>query len=244
MDYLNRDSFYTGVSEGVIGYDRILQMLTVQNDVLMVEEKGVHSVEKFIVARRLMYWQVYLHKTVLSSEILLINILRRAKEIAKASDTLFATPALNFFLYNSLIASDFKKDGQLLDMYCQLDDNDIITSIKIWQSHKDAILSNLCKMLINRNLYKVILSSKSLENEYKDKLIQYKKNNGSDDFIDYYVSTGIASNNTYNINDERIQIAMKNGTVLDISAIDNPVVNQALAKPVNKNYLCFTQSFT
>jgi HD superfamily phosphohydrolase len=243
MDYLNRDSFYTGVSEGVIGYDRILQMLTVKNDVLMVEEKGVHSVEKFIVARRLMYWQVYLHKTVLSSEILLINILRRAKEVAKTSDALFATPALHFFLYNSFSASDFKADGKLLDMYCQLDDNDIITSIKVWQTHSDTTLSNLCKMLINRKLYKVILSSKLLENEYNDKLNQYKKKNGSDDLVDYYVSTGIASNNTYNINDERIQIAMKNGTVLDISAIDNPVVNQALAKPVNKSYLCFTESF-
>jgi HD superfamily phosphohydrolase len=240
MDYLNRDSFYTGVSEGVIGYDRILQMLTINGDDLMVEEKGVHSVEKFIVARRLMYWQVYLHKTVLSSEILLINILRRAKELAKSGKELFATPALHFFLYETYSVDDFKVNNHLLSTYCELDDNDIITSIKVWQSHPDSVLSSLSKMMINRKLYKVILSSSSLDNLYSEKLEDLRRSGIDEQFMDYYISLGSTSNDTYNVNDERIQIAMKNGAVLDISQIDNPVVNQALAKPVNKSYLCYT----
>ncbi len=155
MDYLNRDSFYTGVSEGVIGYDRILQMLTVNDNDLMVEEKGVHSVEKFIIARRLMYWQVYLHKTVLSSEMLLINILKRAKELTKNGEKLFATPSLAWFLERDLGESDFQDDPVHLDRFCELDDADVVASIKVWQSHKDKILSELCKMLILRKLYKV-----------------------------------------------------------------------------------------
>jgi HD superfamily phosphohydrolase len=246
MDYLNRDSFYTGVSEGVIGYDRILQMLTVQDDKLMVEEKGVHSVEKFIIARRLMYWQVYLHKTVLSAEILLINILDRAKMLAKAGIELFATPALHCFLYYTYNADSFKTDLDLLNNYCELDDNDIMTSIKVWKHHPDYILSTLCKMMTNRKLYKVIISSDSLNDMYYEKKKDIMANsNISDDESAYFISMGITSNNTYNINDERIQIAMKNGMVLDISEIDNPVVNQALAKPVHKNYICFApQSYT
>lgn len=241
MDYLNRDSFYTGVSEGVIGYDRILQMLTVNNGSLMVEEKGVHSVEKFIIARRLMYWQVYLHKTVLSAEILLINILKRAKELAEKGIELFTTPALHFFLYNKFNADSFLDNKQLLHLYCQLDDNDIMTSIKVWQDNEDVLLASLCKMISQRKLYKVVLSTGSVEEEYKLKKQEISiKNNISKEHIDYFVSMGVASNNTYNVNDERIQIAMKNGTVLDISEIDNPVVNQALAKPVHKNYICYS----
>src|SRR4051812_32939043 len=141
MDYLNRDSFYTGVSEGVIGYDRILQMLTVRNNELMVEEKGVHSVEKFIIARRLMYWQVYLHKTVLGAEMLLINIFKRAKELATQGAELFAPPALNYFLYRNLTEEDFYTEEEHLVRFCELDDNDIMVSIKAWQTHEDKILS-------------------------------------------------------------------------------------------------------
>ncbi len=241
MDYLNRDSFYTGVSEGVIGYDRILQMLTVQDGALMVEEKGVHSVEKFIIARRLMYWQVYLHKTVLSAEILLINILKRARELAMDGTSLFAAPAFHYFLYNRLGADSFKTDPTLLETYCQLDDNDILTSVKVWQSHPDKILSYLCSMLINRHLYKVILSTGPMDELYAQKQEEVKKAlNLQDNELQYFVSKGVTSNNTYNVNDERIQIAMKNGSVVDISQIDNPIVNQALARPVHKNYICYT----
>lgn len=240
MDYLNRDSFYSGVSEGVIGYDRILQMLTVRNGELMVEEKGVHSVEKFIIARRLMYWQVYLHKTVLSSEVMLINILSRAKELAMMGVELFATPALRHFLYNQITSENFKDNQDTFELFCQLDDNDIMASVKVWQTHNDHILSLLCQMLMERRLFKTIMSSGSVDHlleekqEHALKLLKISK-----EHLHYFVSVGTTSNSTYNVNDERIQIAMKNDMVLDISEIDNPIVNQALAMPVHKNYICF-----
>ncbi|MEI8279990.1 MAG: HD domain-containing protein [Bacteroidota bacterium] len=242
MDYLNRDSFYTGVSEGVIGYDRILQMLTVQNEDLMVEEKGVHSVEKFIIARRLMYWQVYLHKTVLGSEQLLIKILQRAKELAQMGEQLFATPSLYYFLYNNITAKNVAENGNHIEMFCKLDDSDVFASIKVWQTHKDKILSLLCKMLIERNLYKVILSASSLEEmmEQKKKSLTSLLQLDSKE-IQYFIFTGKTSNSTYDINDEHIQIAMKDGSVRDISEIEDPLVNQALARPVHKNYICYFQ---
>lgn len=240
MDYLNRDSFYTGVSEGVIGYDRILQMLTVRNDELMVEEKGIHSVEKFIIARRLMYWQVYLHKTVLGSEILLINILRRAKELAGQGIDLFASPSLHFFLYNNIRGEDFKTNKEYLEHFCELDDSDIMTSVKAWQLNEDSVLSTLCQMLVERRLYKVVLSSQPLDALYEEKSKAAEKILGIENkYVDYFVSSGTTSNYTYNINDEKIRIAMKNGEVKDISEIDNPIVNQALARPVHKNYICY-----
>lgn len=240
MDYLNRDSFYTGVSEGVIGYDRILQMLTVKNDELMVEEKGIHSVEKFIIARRLMYWQVYLHKTVLSSELLLINILKRAKELAGEGIVLFAPPSLHFFLYNKITGEDFLKTTEYLEHFCELDDNDIMASVKAWQWQDDTVLATLCQMLIERRLYKVILSSDSLDDLYNEKMQIATDILGLENkYLHFFVSMGTTSNYTYNINDERIRIAMKNGEVKDISEIDNPIVNQALARPVHKNYICY-----
>ncbi len=240
MDYLNRDSFYTGVSEGVIGYDRILQMLTVRDGQLMVEEKGVHSVEKFIIARRLMYWQVYLHKTVLGSEVLLINILTRAKELCKKGEDLFATPALRFFLHNNLSTADFESDPQNLELFCQLDDNDILTSIKVWQSHSDKVLSLLCKMLVQRRLYKVRFSTQNMDDELQQERLTAISTLGIDEQdVHYFVASGTTSNNTYNINDERITIAMKSGVSIDISEIDNPIISQALAQPVHKNYICY-----
>ncbi len=242
MDYLNRDSFYTGVSEGVIGYDRILQMLTVIDGQLMVEEKGVHSVEKFIIARRLMYWQVYLHKTVLGAETLLINILKRAKELAKKGTDLYASPALKHFLYNNIDLQEFESHPHHLEKYCMLDDIDIMASIKEWCNHGDKILSMLCRMMQYRKLYKVILTSGSIEEvaEQKRSLLMKELNLGPEE-IGYFVTTGVTSKDTYNINDERIQIAMKDGTVKDISEIDDPVVTQALAGVVHKNYICYTQ---
>ncbi len=242
MDYLNRDSFYTGVSEGVIGYDRILQMLTVHNNELMVEEKGVYSVEKFIIARRLMYWQVYLHKTVLGAEMLLINIFRRAKDLVKAGEQLFATPALNYFLSNHLTEADFKANPEHLEQFCQLDDNDVMASIKVWQTHDDKVLSTLCQMLILRKLYKVLLSSESLASILEDKKKDAKKLlELNDDELQYFAFTGVTSNSTYNINDELIKIETKNGIIKNITEIDNSLVNQTLARAVHKNYICYIQ---
>ncbi len=242
MDYLNRDSFYTGVSEGVIGYDRILQMLTVQDNELMVEEKGVHSVEKFIIARRLMYWQVYLHKTVLGAEMLLINILKRAKELAQRGQELFSTPALNYFLYRHLTEEDFRNDPEHLYKFLQLDDNDLMVSIKIWQTHDDKVLSTLCKMLILRKLYKVSLSSESLASILGEKRKLAKNMLGlNDEELKYFVFTGVTSNSTYNINDELIKIETKSGAVKNITEIDDSLVNQTLARAVHKNYICYIQ---
>jgi len=242
MDYLNRDSFYTGVSEGVIGYDRILQMLTVRDNELAVEEKGVYSVEKFIIARRLMYWQVYLHKTVLGSEMLLINIFKRAKDLVKKGQRLFATPALNYFLHNHLSEDDFKTNPEHLEYFCQLDDNDVMVSIKVWQSHDDKILSMLSKMLVLRKLYKVLLSSESLASILEDKKEKIKLQLGiNDEDMQYFAFTGVTSNSTYNINDELIKIETKNGTIKNITEIDDALVNQTLARAVHKNYICYVQ---
>ena len=242
MDYLNRDSFYTGVSEGIIGYDRILQMLTVHNGDIMVEEKGVHSVEKFIIARRLMYWQVYLHKTVLGAEQLLVKILKRAKYLAAQGESLFATPTLHYFLSKMLTAEDMQNNEENIEIFCRLYDADIMASIKTWVTHKDKVLSILCSMLIDRKLFKVVISNTSLEEMLQEK----KKSLTSllhldNKEIEYFVFTGITSNYTYDIGDENIKIAMKNGMVKDISEVENSLINQALAKPVHKNYICYFQ---
>ena len=217
-------------------------MLTVQDDELMVEEKGVHSVEKFIIARRLMYWQVYLHKAVLGAEQLLVNILKRAKELASEGQALFATTALQNFLYNNYTLEDFEKNPELLASFCQLDDSDVLTSVKVWQDHKDSILSRLCNMIIQRRLYKTILTSgpiNTIQAEIEDRL---KTEAGlSTEELPYFVCSGTTSTSTYNTEDERITIALKNGNTCDISEIENPLVNQALARPVHKNYICFIQ---
>ncbi len=240
MDYLNRDSFYTGVSEGVIGYDRILQMLTVRNNELMVEEKGVHSVEKFIIARRLMYWQVYLHKTVLGSEMLLINIFKRAKELVAEGKELFASPALNYFLKRNLVEEDFITDPQHLDQFCELDDNDILVSIKVWQTYDDKILSTLCKMLVLRKLFKVVFNPENLASILEEKREQAKAMLGlTDEEVTYFVFEGVTSNSTYNLKDELIKIETKSGEIKNITEIDNPLVNQTLARPVHKSYICY-----
>ena len=242
MDYLNRDSFYSGVSEGIISHDRILQMLTVINNELMVEEKGVHSVEKFIIARRLMYWQVYLHKTVLGAEMLLVNILKRAKQLSENGENLFTTPPLKHFLYNRFKKKDFETEPTHLAFYAMLDDADISTAIKVWQSHDDKVLSTLCKMMVQRKLYKTVLSSQHLDVLRGEKLEQFQKQHPSftKKELEYFVFTGTTETSTYNTEDERINMAMKNGTVKDISEVDNALVTQTLARPVHKNYICYT----
>lgn len=240
MDYLNRDSFYTGVSEGVIGYDRILQMLTVVDGDLQVEEKGVHSVEKFIIARRLMYWQVYLHKTVLSAELMIIKILQRARYLTENGHRLFAPPALSYFLHHKVEARDFRGDPGLLGRFCELDDADLLSSIKVWQKEEDFVLSSLCTLLKERKLYKLKLSTHPKKEEWEALQQRWKKETTlRSEEISYFLLSGTASNATYNLHDERIRIAMKSGETLDISDIDNPIINQTLAGPVQKNYICF-----
>ena len=234
MDYLTRDSFFTGVSEGVIAYDRILKMLTVHNGELMIEEKGIYSIEKFLVSRRLMYWQVYLHKTVLCAEKMLVNIIRRAKEIKASAPS----EVLNVFL-----SEDYKKEGieNFLAEFCLLDDYDILSVIKHWSDHKDKILSYLCNSLLNRHLLKV----KYFPRPISQSLLDEKLNEASlqldisKEEASYIVFTGETENRTYNIQDERIHILFRDGTVRDISTVDNALINQTLFGAVKKFYICY-----
>jgi len=239
MDYLSRDSFFTGVSEGVISYDRILKMLVVKNDELMIEEKGIYSIEKFLVARRLMYWQVYLHKAVMGAEMLLVKIIRRAKDlIEKNIPAIAATEALNFFLNNS---GDHQFIKQHLDKFCNLDDYDVMCTIKNWSTHPDKILSTLCGSLVDRRLLKIKLQTEPFD----EKLIREKRCEVSkclqvnDQEAAYLVFTGEAINTTYDPNDERIDILFKDGNVKDISQIDNALIHHQLSGPVKKYYICF-----
>lgn len=237
MDYLTRDSFFTGVSEGVIGYDRIIKMLTVFNGELMVEEKGIYSIEKFLVARRQMYWQVYLHKTVVAAETLLVNILQRVKEISKnGTENLTTGGATDFFLYNfnGVMTRD------LLKKFCSLDDVDFSFAIKIWSQHNDFVLSTLCNRLLNRQLPKIKLQSDPFEpNEIKALQQQAIKNWQIDEtLVNYFVQTGTADNTMYKTGDERINILFKDGTVKDISEVDNPLIHQTISSPIKKFYIC------
>ncbi len=240
MDYLTRDSFFTGVSEGVIGYDRILKMLTVHEGELMVEEKAVYSIEKFLVARRLMYWQVYLHKTVLGAELMLVNIIRRAKELIQSGHHLAAaTGALDFFLH----AGRNQPIEKNLETFCLLDDYDMMCTVKNWVSHPDKILSVLCRGLVDRRLYKVKLQAAPFEADFVKEMRKkictaYQVSNEESD---YFVFTGEAISTTYDPSDERINILFRDGNVKDISAVDNALIHQHLSAPVKKQYICFVR---
>lgn len=237
MDYLSRDSFYSGVSEGVIGYDRILKMLVVHEGQLMVEEKGIYSVEKFLVARRQMYWQVYLHKTVLSAEKMLVKILERVREIYNKSDEDLKTQsALDYFLGDF----DGQMDHSTLVKFCSLDDHDIMHAIKRWSLHTDKVLALLCTRLLNRGLYKTRIQSDDFEPAF---LLEKQLSAAIQFQIDpadahYLCFTGEASNTLYQTFDERINILYKDGVVKDISRIDNALIHQNLSAPVKKFYIC------
>ncbi|HYG51988.1 MAG TPA: HD domain-containing protein, partial [Flavobacteriales bacterium] len=236
LDYLKRDSFFTGVSEGVVSSDRILKMLDVRNDELVIEEKGIYSIEKFIVARRLMYWQVYLHKTVVAAENLLINILKRAKELAKKDKDLFGTPALRYFLYKKLTLKDFKKSAEPLRQFALLDDNDVVSAIKVWCDHKDKVLSKLCHAFMNRNLYKIEISNKPFAADKvarleKDLMKKYKLNKEE---VNYFVIRAEMVNNAYNPMHDHINILYRSGKIMDITEASDNFNIAALARPVKK----------
>jgi len=234
MDYLIRDSFFTGVSEGVIGYDRIIKMLTVYNGELMVEEKGIYSIEKFLVSRRLMYWQVYLHKTVLCAEKMLINIIRRARDVKAIAPS----KELDIFLHSEFNQEDIKEH---LDDFCRLDDYDVLAAIKRWMSHPDKILSFLCDGIVNRKLLKIKYSGTKIDNEDVIKklrlTIEYFKITEQE--ARYLVFSGETENRTYSNDDEHINILFKDGTVKDISSVDNALINQTLFGTVKKFYICY-----
>jgi HD superfamily phosphohydrolase len=241
LDYLLRDSFYTGVSEGVVSSERIIKMLNVKNDRLVVESKGIYSVEKFIISRRLMYWQVYLHKTVLSAENLLVNILRRAKELAVKGEELFCTPALHTFLYNKFSKKDFLQDRTLLNTFAELDDNDITTSIKVWTGHPDKILSLLCKKLVDRRLLRVELQEKPFEKKKIKRLKErvMKKYDIGGKKADYFVFTDEVSNEIYNVDDIRINILFKDGSLVDVAKASDQLNTKVLSRTIKKYFLCY-----
>ncbi len=229
MDYLTRDSFFTGVHEGVIGYDRILKMLTVHNGDLMVEEKGIYSIEKFLVARRLMYWQVYLHKTVLSAEQMLQRIVKRAKMLGAPC----AEP-LNSFINSPL-------DSITLNQFCSMDDTDVLMAIKSWCKHPDKVLSSLCNGIIDRKLLKVQYAKDPFETSTVEKkqTDTAEKMGISKEDAGWLVFTGEASSSTYDFENEHIYILFKDGQVKDITEVDNALISENLRGKVKKHYFCY-----
>lgn len=241
MDYLNRDSFYSGVSEGVIGSERIIEMLNVKDGNLVLEEKGIYSIEKFIIARRLMYWQVYLHKTVVAAEFMLIHVLRRAKELALAGETIFGSPALLYFLTNNVTAEDFKNNPSVLEYFSQLDDADILGAMKVWQFHEDKVLSDLSRRLVQRDLFKIEISKEPFTEERIRTVKKYvgDKMNLTEDQMQHFVYSEQLTNKAYNITRENINLLMKNGSVVDVSDASDNLNISALTDPVEKYFLCY-----
>jgi HD superfamily phosphohydrolase len=243
MDYLNRDSFFTGVSEGVISFDRIIKMFNVADDHLVIEEKGIYSIEKFLVARRLMYWQVYLHKTVIAGEQLLVKILKRAKDLAEKGEELFATPALQHFLKNDVKKNAFLDADIHLTHFASLDDQDIFASVKVWREHPDRVLSLLCDMLVNRNLLKTEISS-SVPDENRVQIIRDNTEISleiNQNEVSYFVFTDVISNRAYNTGEgnSTINILMKNNETIDIAKASDLSNLESLDKTVTKHILCY-----
>lgn len=241
MDYLIRDSFYTGVTEGVISFNRIIKMLNVFDNELVVEQKGIYSIEKFLIARRLMYWQVYLHKTVVSAEQMLVNILHRAKQLSLEGHDLFATPSLKHFLTTKITKEAFEKNPEHLLFFVQLDDVDILASIKVWENHPDRTLSLLCKGLMSRHLNQVNMSDDKPDQAL---LIQLRKK-AKDYFgipeeeVGYFVYSKTISNSAYQVGDGNIKILMKNGTIKDITQASDLSNLEVLSKKVQKYIVSF-----
>ena len=228
MDYLNRDSYFTGVSEGVIGYDRLIKMLAVHDGELVVEEKGIYSIERFLTARRLMYWQVYLHKTVLSAEIMLVQIMKRAKDLMEIGEELPATSPLRYFLKNrNLDKKDFKnRPNELLNAFARLDDTDIAASVKEWADHSDPILAYLANGLANRKLFRLEFSTQAFTEEYKQGIIEKLKqlSNLPQKDINYFIVEGKEANTAYSASKDEIRILLKKGNVCPMSEMSDSAI--------------------
>ncbi|SHF81229.1 hypothetical protein SAMN05444405_11443 [Bacteroides luti] len=241
LDYLRRDSFYTGVIEGNIGSARIIKMLDIKDDHLVVESKGIYSIENFLTARRLMYWQVYLHKTSVAYEQMLINSLLRAKELASKGIELFASPALRFFLYNNIDSKEFYRNSTCLENFGQLDDNDIWTALKVWSNHSDKVLSTLSHGLINRNIFKVEISSDPVSEERMESLVDKISQSvqiNKEEAV-YLISTSSIEKNMYDPADDSIDIIYKDGTIKNIAEASDMLNISLLSKKVKKYYLCY-----
>ena len=241
LDYLRRDSFYTGVTEGNIGSARIIKMLDVADDRLVVESKGIYSIENFLMARRLMYWQVYLHKTSVAYEKMLISTLLRAKELASQGIELFASPALHFFLYNDITPTEFYSNPDCLENFIQLDDNDIWTALKVWSTHTDKVLSTLSMGMINRNIFKVEISSDPISEDRKKELtLQISQQLDIPlSEANYFVSTPSIEKNMYDPADDSIDIIYNDGTIKNIAEASDMLNISLLSKKVKKYYLCY-----
>lgn len=241
LDYLRRDSFYTGVTEGNIGSARIIKMLDVADDRLVVESKGIYSIENFLMAHRLMYWQVYLHKTSVAYEKMLISTLLRAKELASQGIELFASPALHFFLYNDITPTEFYSNPDCLENFIQLDDNDIWTALKVWSTHTDKVLSTLSMGMINRNIFKVEISSEPISEDRKKELtLQISQQLDIPlSEANYFVSTPSIEKNMYDPADDSIDIIYNDGTIKNIAEASDMLNISLLSKKVKKYYLCY-----
>ena len=237
-DYLKRDSFYTGVAEGNINSERLISMLNVRNDELVVEEKGLYSVEKFLIARRLMYWQVYLHKTSVAAEQILIRLLNRAKELVQQGQKLTMSTALAFFVKNKISKDNFSQE--VLEMFARLDDTDIISAMKEWQFHPDVVLSKLSKMLLNRDLLKIKVRLNDFEEQKIKRLQKLSLAKGVDEKdMKYFVFTGVMTNRAYNPENEIIKILTKNGRVVDLSKTSEAINLEPLSQVTERYYICY-----
>ena len=239
MDYLKRDSFYSGVAEGNISSDRLIQMMTVVNDQLVIEEKGIYSVEKFLMARRLMYWQVYFHKTSLVAELILTKVLKRGKELIQKGIVLNCSDSLLYFMNNKIDLETF--DNNTLDKFAKLDDFDIVSALKSWLNNDDFILSNLSKMIINRDLLKIKLSSEKFSKSDLEslQLTFSKENQISIQDSSYFIFKGKIKNQAYSVQAEPIRILKKDNTVEDVVEASDQLNLKSISKEVTKYYLCY-----
>jgi uncharacterized protein len=243
LDYLRRDSFYTGVTEGNIGSDRIIRMMNVRDNELVIEQKGIYSIENFLVARRLMYWQVYLHKTVVSAEQLMVKILERAKEISKQGVNLFASPSLQFFLQNEITSDDFN-NKEVLDHFASLDDSDIILGSKVWSAHPDKVLALLCKCLVERKLFKTEFNDKP----YSEAKLQELRNRMSLKYdipiedCKYFVFSDSVQNALYDSTGTKINILLNNDSVVDISSAQSGFNVSIIIEPVQRYFVCYPKN--
>ncbi len=236
LDYLKRDSFYTGVKEGNISSDRLIAMMNVKNDELVIEEKGIYSVENFIISRRLMYWQVYLHKTCLVAETMLVKVLKRAKELIKQGVELPANSAFKYFLYNEISEDNFT--DETLENFSKLDDYDVLSSIKEWANNDDLVLRRLSEMLVYRNLLKIEISNEPFSKEEEIRIKIKDKLNIKEEDLHYFIFSGKVENQAYN-SEKPIKILTKKGELKDIVKASDQLNLQTLSKPVVKYYICY-----
>ena len=246
LDYLRRDCFFTGVIEGSVGSDRIIRMLNVADDTLVIEEKGIYSLEKFLIARRLMYWQVYMHKTVIASESLLVRVLKRSKELAERGTDLYTTPALRFFLYNRIGPDDLLKEGKftpgiIAANFTRLDDTDILVSAKYWADHSDKALSDLSARLMKRDLFAIELQNEPFSEDKVSKIKTLSQDilGISQKMTDYYVFTNSISNLAYAPDVSEVKILLKSGKTADISSVSDMFDHRFLSERVTKYFLCY-----